>query len=117
MVTTEQCHRREEIRLAVHSALRHQFPDLVTPSFDAWRKPGSLQMIHDHLGLFIEILDESPDMTLEGFREAVEQRMCPGCHEQLPSGYCPLRATRLCAVQKCMNVVYDTIRHQLAAAH
>ena len=116
MMTAKECHRREEIRLAVHAALRHNFPDLVVQSFDSWRRPGALQMIHDHLGLFIQILEESPDLTIDGFREQVRKRMCPGCHEQLSTGFCPLRATGLCAVERCSQVVYDTIRHELATA-
>jgi hypothetical protein len=116
MMTVEQCHKREEIRLAVHSALRHRFPDLVLQSFESWGQPGALQMIHDHLDLFIQILEESPHITLDSYREQIRQRLCPGCFEQLPTGFCALRATGQCAVKRCTPVIYETICYELGQA-
>ena len=114
MMTLDQCHRREQIRLAVHSALRHRFPDLVMQPFEAWRQPGALQIIHDHLDLFIQILEETPDICLEAYRAQLRERLCPGCSEQLPSGFCALRATGQCAVNRCTQAIYETIRAEMA---
>jgi hypothetical protein len=111
-MTVARCQRRESIRLAVHSALRHRFPDLVMQSFEAWGQPGALQIIHDHLDLFIQILEEHPSIDLAGYKAQLRQRLCPGCFEQLPSGFCALRATGQCAMSRCTPVIYETIREQ-----
>jgi hypothetical protein len=115
MKSLEQCHRREEIRLAVHSALRHHFPDLVLRAYENADQVNSLHLIHEQLGQLIDILDQSPELTLEGFRTEIRRRVCPGCAERLATGFCALRATGQCALDRCTPVLYETIRAELAA--
>jgi hypothetical protein len=106
---------RERIRLAVHSALRHAAPADVDEPFDAWRKPGGLQLIHDYLDTLIDVVRADPDGGVDAWRAAAKDRLCPGCKESIGGHYCPLPAANACLFERHLDLVTETIRRSIAA--
>lgn len=102
--------RREAIRQAVHSALRRAAPDLVGAPFEEWQQPGGVQLIHDHLEVLIDIVERAPDAGIDAWRAEVRRRICPGCRDQLSSGFCILREARACTMDAHLAVVAEAIK-------
>ncbi len=101
---------REKVRLAVHSAMGTAFPELVSAPFEDWKKPGGIQLIHDHIETLIEIVQAAPDGGADAWRKEILKRICPGCRERFASGFCWLRETDGCALETSLDIVAAAIK-------